>query len=75
MAQPPAVLLLDDGELDDVQEILERIGEPFARVRGGAIAPNTPSPTSLLVSTPRRIDMVRGESFYSLAPPSGLSAL
>ena len=56
MAQPLAVLLLDDGELDDVQEILEKIGAAFGRVRGGAIAPNTPAPTTLLVSTPRRID-------------------
>jgi len=54
-----AVLLLDDGELDDVQEMLERIKAPFGRVRGGAIVPNTPPPTSLLISTPRRIDMVR----------------
>jgi hypothetical protein len=58
MAQP--VLLLDDGELDDVQQILEEIRAPYARVRGGAIVRNTPPPSSLLISTPRRIEMVSG---------------
>lgn len=58
MAQAPAVLLLDDGELDDVQEILEEIRAPYARVRGGAIARGTPPPSDLLISTPRRIDAV-----------------
>lgn len=59
MAQRLAVLLLDDGELDDVQAILETVGLPFGRVRGGAIVPNTPPPLRLLVATPRRIDAVR----------------
>jgi hypothetical protein len=55
VAHSSEILLLDDGELDDVQEILEELGVDFARVRGGAIAPNTPAPKSLLVATPRRI--------------------
>jgi hypothetical protein len=58
------VLLLDDGELDDVQECLEEMGVAFGRVRGGAIVRNTPPPERLLVSTPRRIDAVR-------LPPAG----
>ena len=33
MAQSP-ILLLDDGELDDIQGVLEQLGTPFARVRG-----------------------------------------
>ena len=59
MAQSPAVLLLDDGELDDVQEILQNAGVAYGRVRGGAIAANTPRPSKLLVSTPRRIEAVK----------------
>lgn len=58
MSQTLPVLLLDDGELDDVQECLEEMGVQFGRVRGGAIVRNTPPPTRLLVSTPRRIDSV-----------------
>jgi len=54
----PAVLLLDDGELDDVQRILEELEVEFGRVQGGAIAPNTPHPKSLLMATPRRISAV-----------------
>jgi hypothetical protein len=59
MSQTVPVLLLDDGELDDVQECLEQIGVAFGRVRGGAIVENTPPPAHLLISTPRRIDAVR----------------
>lgn len=58
MGRPVAVLLLDDGELDDVQEILADLGVAYGRVRGGAIARNTPPPTRLLISTPRRVDAV-----------------
>jgi len=49
---------LDDGELDDVQRILEELDVEFGRVQGGAIAPNTPHPKSLLMATPRRISAV-----------------
>jgi hypothetical protein len=52
------VLLLDDGELDDVQSILDHAGVSYGRIRGGAIAPNTPPPSRLLIATPRRVDMV-----------------
>lgn len=58
MARSPQVLLLDDGELDDVQQILDQQGVSYGRVRGGAIAPNTPPPTKLLVATPRRVEAV-----------------
>jgi hypothetical protein len=58
MRQTVPVLLLDDGELDDIQECLEEMQVAFGRVRGGAIVRNTPPPTRLLVSTPRRIDSV-----------------
>jgi hypothetical protein len=54
----PAVLVLDDGELDDIQSILEDLRVSFGRVRGGAIVEGTPPPTDLLISTPRRIEAV-----------------
>jgi hypothetical protein len=58
VANIPAVLILDDGELDDVQRIFEELEVDFGRVQGGAIAPNTPPPKSLLMATPRRISAV-----------------
>lgn len=58
MPSSPEVLLLDDGELDDVQQILDSVGAGYGRVRGSAIAHVTPAPTRLLVTTPRRIDAV-----------------
>lgn len=59
MGQSSAVLLLDDGELDDVQAILDDCQISYGRVRGGAIVPNTPAPRRLLVTTPRRIEAVQ----------------
>jgi hypothetical protein len=59
MPQSVSVLLLDDGELDDVQEMLENMRIPFGRVRGSSIASGTPGPTDLLIATPRRIDAIR----------------
>ncbi len=58
MRRSPEVLLLDDGELDDVQAMLEELGAAFGRVRGGAIAQDTPAPSKLLITTPRRIESV-----------------
>ena len=54
MARGPAVLLLDDGELDDVQRILEKQRVGFARIRGGAIVSNTAAPERLLIATPHK---------------------
>jgi hypothetical protein len=58
MAGGTSVLLLDDGELDDIQEALDEIGAAYARVRGGAIVDGTRPPTDLLIATPRRIEAV-----------------
>jgi hypothetical protein len=69
MGTPPAVLLLDDGELDDIQELLEECGIPFARIRGGAIVMGTPAPRDLLVATPHRIDAVDEAVGRSIRPP------
>jgi c-di-GMP-binding flagellar brake protein YcgR len=58
MAGSPEVLILDDGELDDIQSILDSLGTSYGRVRGAAIAGQTPAPRKLLITTPRRIDAV-----------------
>jgi c-di-GMP-binding flagellar brake protein YcgR len=58
MRQSVSVLLLDDGELDDVQEMLESLRIPFGRIRGASIVPGMQPPSDLLIATPRRIDAV-----------------
>jgi len=58
MGRSASVLVLDDGELDDVHDILQDVGVSFGHVRGEAIAPGTPPPRDLLVSTPRRVGAV-----------------
>jgi hypothetical protein len=54
----PSVLLLDDGELEDIQNLLEQLKVAFARIRGGAIVSGPPPPRDVLIATPRRIDAV-----------------
>jgi hypothetical protein len=51
-----AVLLVDDGELDDVQQILKSLEIDFERTKGGSSAQDVSPPTDLLIATPRRID-------------------
>jgi hypothetical protein len=65
----PAVLVLDDGELDDVQRMLQDMAIPYARIRGGAIVHGTPPPRDLLIATPRRIDAVEEAVGDAIDPP------
>lgn len=53
------VLLLDDGELDDVQGMLQEMHVNYGRVRGNAIVEGSPPPKRLLVTTPKRMHSVR----------------
>lgn len=59
MTTEPEVLLVDDGELSDVADILEELEIPFQRLRGGEISEDIPPPSGLLVATPRRANFVR----------------
>jgi c-di-GMP-binding flagellar brake protein YcgR len=53
MSNPP-VLLVDDGELNDVRAVLEEIGAEFAHLRGGAVPSGVEPPDQLFIATPRR---------------------
>jgi len=55
----PSILLVDDGELDDVARRLERLGCGFERLQGGGIPREIPPPRDLLITTPRRLERVR----------------
>jgi hypothetical protein len=48
------VLVVDDGELEDIRQILGELDVEFALLRGGAIPDRLDSPTRLFVATPRR---------------------
>lgn len=63
-----SILLVDDGELDGVAELLTMQGRPFARFRGSEISGELPPPRDLLVMTPRHAQRVRRDSPPSAAP-------
>ena len=54
MASRPALLVVDDGELDDIVALLNQLGVEFAHLRGAAVPPNVAAPERVLVTTPRR---------------------
>ncbi len=58
---PPSegILLVDDGELDEVAHVLESEGIAFRRLRGGQIPDEIAPPRDLLIVTPRRVARVR----------------
>lgn len=60
MAAPSeGILLVDDGELDEVAHVLETEGIAFRRLRGGQIPEEIAPPRDLLIVTPRRVARVR----------------
>ncbi len=59
MSKTPAVLLLDDGELDAVASLMTRSGIAFVRELGGSIPDDLGPPEALLVTTPRHAAKVR----------------
>lgn len=54
MTARPPVLLLDDGELDDVRALLGELGAEVEHLRGGAVPSAIEPADLLLVATPRR---------------------
>ena len=55
----PGILLVDDGELEEVAKVLESQGLAFERLRGGMIPSEVAPPRDLLIVTPRRVERVR----------------
>lgn len=54
----PSVLLIDDGELDDVRVLLAQMGVEFVHYRGGQIPETVEPPRDLFVATSRRALLV-----------------
>lgn len=59
MACPPEVLLLDDGELHEVAQLLESIGVPFTRLCGAQASADIAPPTGLVIATSQRAGSLR----------------
>jgi len=57
MTPIPSVLLLHDGELDDVRELLGEIGADYVHLRGGEIPERVDPPEKLFIATARRAMM------------------
>lgn len=66
------ILLVDDGELDEVAAVLESQGQPFTRLRGGGIPAEIAPPRDLLIITPRHVERVRRGSPPGAAPGTPL---
>lgn len=54
MAKGPSVLVVDDGELENVRETLDALDVDYAHLRGGAVPRRLDPPALLFVATPRR---------------------
>jgi hypothetical protein len=65
---PAAILLVDDGELDEVAAVLESEGLPYDRMRGAHIPAEVAPPRDLLIVTPRRVERVRRGSPSEASP-------
>ena len=50
----PSVLLIDDGELDDVRTLLAQMGANFVHLRGGQVTSDVEQPAELFIATTRR---------------------
>jgi hypothetical protein len=54
MTTAPSVILLHDGELEDVRELLEELGADLLHLRGGEIPERIDPPRQLFIATSRR---------------------
>jgi hypothetical protein len=69
MQQQSSVLLIDDGELDDVRSLLSEIGAETSEMRGGSIPEHVSPPRDLLVTTGRRARVAEGWPTPAGEPP------
>jgi hypothetical protein len=72
VAASPSVVVLDDGELDRVRVILERLGVEFELCRRTANAASLPSARDLLITTGRRALATPGLAAASGGGPAPL---
>jgi len=54
MEAMPSVLILDDGELQPIVSVLDRLGCDYVRIRGGSLETKLSLPKDLILTTARR---------------------
>src|SRR4030095_15939361 len=59
MADRFRVLLVDDGELEDVRDCLLDLGAEFAHLRGGAVPAKLEAPRELFITNTRHATLAR----------------
>jgi hypothetical protein len=59
MADRFRVLLVDDGELDDVRDCLLAMGAEFAHLRGGAVPAKLEPPRDVFITSTRHATLAR----------------
>lgn len=59
MSDTPRILLVDDGELNEVAEMLDGLQVDHTRLRGGQVEDDLAPPSHMLIATPRRAEAVR----------------
>jgi hypothetical protein len=74
MTTNPSVLLLHDGELDDVRELLEELGVDYVHLRGGEIPERVDPPEKLFIATSRHA-MLASEWPARWGTPHGLTQI
>jgi len=74
MTTTASVLLLDDGELEDVRELLAGLGVDYVLLRGGGIPERVDPPEKLFIATSRRA-MVAGKWPAGGDGPYGLTKI
>ncbi len=65
MPTRPRVLLIDDGELDDVRVLLTELGVAFEHLRGGQVPGAVAAPEQVFIATSRRAAVARDWAFGS----------
>ena len=66
------IVLIDDGELEDVVRVLEAGGLAFDRYRGGQIPDRVEAPCELLIVTSRRLEHIAPSRAASTRPEKPL---
>lgn len=68
MSDTPGILLIDDGELEEVAAMLDHLHVAYTRLRGGSIDDEVAPPSELLIASPRRASVVRRGSPAGAGP-------
>ncbi len=59
MSANTSILLLDDGELEDIEHLLQDLGTDYRRLRGSVIDSAVDAPRQLFICTPRHTDALQ----------------